>query len=47
MVKDRCLSIRGVTKDLPPPGGPMAASKTVLIIFLKGFSLSLCSYHPP
>ena len=46
-VNERCLRILGVMKDLPPPGGPMAVNKMVLIIFLKGFSLSLCSYQPP
>jgi len=46
-VRDTCLRILGVMKDRPPPGGPIAVNKIVLIIFLKGFSLSLCSYHPP
>ncbi len=46
-VSERWRRIRGVTKDLPPPGGPIAVIRIVLMIFLKGFSLSLCSYHPP
>lgn len=43
----KCLKIRGVINDLPPPGGPIAVTNIVLIILLNGFSLSLCSYHPP
>ena len=46
-VSERWRRMRGLTKDLPPPGGPIAVMRMVFMIFLKGFSLSLCSYHPP
>lgn len=41
-VRERWRRIRAVTKERPPPGGPIAVTKIVLMIFLKGFSLSLC-----
>ena len=41
----KCRIIRGVMWFLPPPGGPIAPTKSVSVMVLNSFSLR--SYQPP